>query len=846
MDSLPVGWSIEEITVVGPRRRIGDRHFVFGSSPPPGLAAGRLPVTREPFIAVGTGGGYLIFYTDFLTDAPRELTPKRVGNLGEREPIGNWERAHNQFYPTIYPIAGGDLFHIVAGRSSGRSPQLEYCRKLDDSADLAFWWNVPFLEVDGKPAAIDWNRKGRYDLIVGEPDGKLRRYRRKIKSKGFAFEEPGEPVLAGDCPIAFGDWAYPAVVDWDAAGRSDLLVGTAAGEAWLFRDIGGRDAVRYDRGRAIRTRDGRLSVGSFAAPAPLVDAAGRFTHLLVMSGRGELFAFEMRTVTTYVTSDLAKAFGEQNGKITSRYRKGFWWLRKRFAETRSRQLLTTCRQCRPRDFTEGLTFDDLVENVAPEIELPRPVRGHCEVHVGLYRPASLPFTCAPGEIPSQVPAGRLQVRTEAEATGELVCPDEMSDLPCQEVFIGVKDLGKGSLFLSQGRGGYKRHGGYPCYLDYIRLVPVRPPRRRPRRDRRVVSGIFDAFCWTTIESTNTRASIENVVDKHAACGFNRIYYKAGGGGWEYPSSVPGAEPVTDYPGSKTPQRWPREDFPSHVTEINRLQIAAEACRERGIECYAWARITNQGEHIGAGWYIDRFFVERPELRDQYRHGQPKWAISLAHPEAREYLLSLFAEQISYGVDGLLIDFLRTAPTLVFPEPLVEEFRKRHGVDPRTRPPEDPRILRLQARYVTDFLRALKRLPGRGGRPPRLHVRIDSLELRKGWAPRAWIEKGLLDAVIIEHTDAMDPDEPPDLPALLDLCRGTPCEVIAGFYRPYWGKDHAHAIHEEVVRQQAEKYFAMGADGVSFYETAVVLRFPRIRQAIRRLRSPETPATVLNT
>ena len=89
MEDPPSGWSIEEVTVVGPRRRIGDENFVFGSSPPPGLAAGRLPFTGEPFIVVGTGGGYLLFYTDFLTDSPREFVPKRVGNMGEREPIGN-------------------------------------------------------------------------------------------------------------------------------------------------------------------------------------------------------------------------------------------------------------------------------------------------------------------------------------------------------------------------------------------------------------------------------------------------------------------------------------------------------------------------------------------------------------------------------------------------------------------------------------------------------------------------------------------------------------------------------------------------------------------------------------
>ena len=207
MKDLPDGWSVEKVTAVGPRRRIGDRNFMFGSSPPPGLAAGRLPFTGEPFIVVGTGGGYLLFYTDFLTDEPREFVPKRVGNLGEREPIGNWERAHNQFYPTLYPIGDQGLFHIVAGRSSGRCPELEYCRKLDESAELEFWWNLPFLNADGKPAAIDWNRRGRYDLLVGETDGSLRRYRRRNRSEGFLFEKSGEPVLAGGYPVELGEWA---------------------------------------------------------------------------------------------------------------------------------------------------------------------------------------------------------------------------------------------------------------------------------------------------------------------------------------------------------------------------------------------------------------------------------------------------------------------------------------------------------------------------------------------------------------------------------------------------------------------------------------------------------------
>ena len=97
---------------VGARRRLGDSHFVFGNSPPPGLAAGRLPETGEPFIAIGAGGGSLLFYTDFLSDHPKEFVPRRVGNLGERQAIGNWERTNNQFYPTIYPVGEKALLGI--------------------------------------------------------------------------------------------------------------------------------------------------------------------------------------------------------------------------------------------------------------------------------------------------------------------------------------------------------------------------------------------------------------------------------------------------------------------------------------------------------------------------------------------------------------------------------------------------------------------------------------------------------------------------------------------------------------------------------------------------------------
>ena len=49
------GWRVEKIRVVEQGRRLGGDRFVFGEDPPPGLAAGRLPRSGEPFIVLHGG-----------------------------------------------------------------------------------------------------------------------------------------------------------------------------------------------------------------------------------------------------------------------------------------------------------------------------------------------------------------------------------------------------------------------------------------------------------------------------------------------------------------------------------------------------------------------------------------------------------------------------------------------------------------------------------------------------------------------------------------------------------------------------------------------------------------------
>jgi hypothetical protein len=480
-----------------------------------------------------------------------------------------------------------------------------------------------------------------------------------------------------------------------------------------------------------------------------------------------------------------------------------------------------------------------------------PRTGTYEVHLGLYRPANLPFKTTPPQL-CPVPPGRLELQTLSTDAAQLAGPDEMNKLTGQEVFMGVATLGKGRLILSQGRGDYKFAGGFPCYLDYIRLVPLKNSQTgRARRalagraSARVVGGIFDTFDWTVFNSTRDRATVEEVLKKHLACGFNRIYYKAGGACWEYPSRVKGAQPRSDYPGSIARVKWPGDDLAPHFNEINRLHIAAEFARAHDLEFYPWIRISNQKEHFDNGYPLDGFYLDHPQFREKYRYGQAKLSLCLAYPEVKAHLFRIVKEISGYGVNGFLIDFLRTPPNICFSDLLVRKLKKLYGVDPRKRPPEDPRVIALQCQYLTEFLRDLKKILDTTGTGLKLHVRLDALDRRKGWDVTAWLREKLVDGIIIEHTASFDPGEPPDLQKLLALRQGTACQVIAGFYRAYWGKDHSRGIHEEIIRAQTEKYFQLGADGVSFYETAEVLLYPRMRQAVRRINHQDLPYSIIN-
>lgn len=120
------------------------------------------------------------------------------------------------------------------------------------------------------PALVDWDADGDLDMIIGTFRGRMH-LRTNIGSRTapkYAAASP-EVLLAGDQPLQVNTHAAPAIADWNGDGLFDLIVGSGDGSVSLFAN----------RGAAGKP--------SFAAAVTLVPAKAKMKLLRQMLVPGE-------------------------------------------------------------------------------------------------------------------------------------------------------------------------------------------------------------------------------------------------------------------------------------------------------------------------------------------------------------------------------------------------------------------------------------------------------------------------------------------------------------------------------------------------------------------------------
>ena len=139
------------------------------------------------------------------------------------------------------------------------------------------------------PTAIDWDRDGDVDLVVGDEDGRVA-WVENVSPKARTVPVFRQPVYFQQeaDTLKFGALATPFAHDWDGDGDEDILCGNTAGNIAVFENLDGEgrrwsapEPLRAD-GREFRVLAGPS--GSIQGPA---EAKWGYTTLSVADWDGD-------------------------------------------------------------------------------------------------------------------------------------------------------------------------------------------------------------------------------------------------------------------------------------------------------------------------------------------------------------------------------------------------------------------------------------------------------------------------------------------------------------------------------------------------------------------------------
>jgi len=200
-------------------------------------------------------------------------------------------------------------------------------------------------------------------------------------------------------------------------------------------------------------------------------------------------------------------------------------------------------------------------------------------------------------------------------------------------------------------------------------------------------------------------------------------------------------------------------------------------------------------------------------------------IDPSHPEVRAWWLSLVGEIIRAGADGVDLRFNTHSENLdwenySFSGPIVEEFRRRYGVDIIRDPFSRETWRRLRGEYLDLFMKQASELLHRAGKRLQFHLQpVMGFEadgntyMEMAWNWKEWIQQGFVDGVMLRGPSLGDP---------LFHVVGVETEAVAS---PLYlqtitrGWKRMGIVASDYIRRCQEA----GMDGVNFYESQSLLR-----------------------
>ena len=163
--------------------------------------------------------------------------------------------------------------------------------------------------------------------------------------------------------------------------------------------------------------------------------------------------------------------------------------------------------------------------------------------------------------------------------------------------------------------------------------------------------------------------------------------------------------------------------------LDPLEVAVRYAKELGIKIFAWYTPFDQGGVSDLtdepyGGMTCNFLKQNPQFQMLSRDGKKyyKGVPSLAYPEVQEYHLGIVEELLGYGVDGLHLCLNSHSPRTAsenhldfgYNQPVVDEYKRRYGIDIRKEEFDVFQWGRLRGEYLTEFLRKVRKKAEKSG------------------------------------------------------------------------------------------------------------------------------------
>ena len=491
-----------------------------------------------------------------------------------------------------------------------------------------------------------------------------------------------------------------------------------------------------------------------------------------------------------------------------------------------------------RDGIKGVLLGRGELSRPPDVSLPLEARGWHAIYLGVFRGGiaiGKPFS-DPCLLKVKLRDERLfdTVRPSVVDTPRLNTSVPESENSIEEFFWRASDLDGQDMVLSYPKADVPTM----TQLAFVRLVPMTDEEVEDYRSAsgspatRVLAAQYDGGSGYDYVGMQTVDDLLELHEPIRGTDVGKLFLGAGSGGsmW-YPTKVSemaGAGEDVFHTERRRRRVLKLRDFVSEG--IDPLKAQVEHVQGMGIEVYVGFRMGGPMSASPPGGEPMPFWRDHPEWRCRDREGNTITRLSMAYPEVRRFYVDLFLELADYGVEGVQLIYTRRPPFVLFEPPVIEDFKKEYGVDPRDLPvdpdglgrftgattavdyPQDERLQRLWAKYMTTFMRELREaLDGRRRRDgERLGVVANVLHNAvynrgAGFDLRTWAREGLVDILVGTPNNSLAVD----YDYFRKVTEGTSCvfyEDVLPLHKP--GKDYIEA---------ARRAYGEGAAGLAFWD-----------------------------